>query len=300
MTLTSPASRSPRTPDPSTQAPAPSRRQALVRIGYAVVGLTLFTAYLVATFPYSMTLSKVLAPMGLQVSSTSQSASFPFGARLAGVRLLSTRPASAGLLVESPDVTITPAFLSMLTMHPGVRVRAALYDGIVNVMLRPSGGGTAIEYDLDSVNIALQRLLVIPGASAAGTLSGNGNLWLSPAEIAEKGDGEFSAAGLSLTSPFAASPIRLGDGHSKFTLADGTLTIDQFTTSGGDLALTAEGTVQLAPDPGDSVLAIDFTLAFSPSPATAQQLSVLLSMLPHPPGPQPYHLTGTLNAPRIS
>jgi type II secretion system protein N len=260
--------------------------------------LTLFAAYLISTFPYSSTLTRVLAPMGLEVSSTSQSASFPFGARLAGVRLISTRPASAGLLVESPAVTIAPAFLSMLTTHPGVRVKAALYDGIVNVLLRPGRRGTAISYDLDSVELARQQLWTIPGASAAGALSGSGNLLLSPDDIAETGDGILSAAGLTFTSAFASSPIRLGEGHSKFKLDQGTLTIEQFTTSGGDLVLTAEGTIQLAPDPGESELAIEFTL--STSPAAASQLAVLLAILPHPPGPEPYHLTGTLNAPRIS
>jgi len=223
--------------------------------------------------------------MGLEVSSQSQSASFPFGARLAGVRLRSTRPASAVPFIESPAVTIAPAFLSMLTLHPGVRVKAALYDGVVDVMLRPSGGGTAISYDLDSLDIARQRLLTIPGASAAGMLSGSGSILLSSGDIAESGDGVLSAAKLTLTSPFANSPIRLGDGHSKFKLDQGTLTIEEFTTSGGDLMLTATGTVQLAPDLGQSVLAIQFTL--SPAPAAASRLAVLLAMLPHPPGPQP-------------
>ena len=262
------------------------------------MGLTLFAAYLISTFPYSATLSKVLAPMGLAVSSQSQSASFPFGARLAGVRLSSTRPASAGPFIESPAVTIAPAFLSMLTLHPGVRVKAALYDGVLNATIRPSGGNTAISYDLDSLDIARQRLIVIPGGSAAGTLSGSGNMLLSSGDVAESGDGVLSAAGLTLTSPFANSPIRLGDGRSRFKLDQGTLTIEEFTTSGGDLMLTAEGTIQLAPDPGESVLAIQFTLATAP--AAASQLAVLLAMLPHPPGPQPYRLTGTLNAPRIS
>jgi type II secretion system protein N len=263
-----------------------------------VVGLTLFAAYLISTFPYSATLSKVLAPMGLEVSSTSQSASFPFGAQLSGVRLISTRPASAGLLVESPAVTIAPAFLSMLTMHPGVRVKAALYDGVVNVTIHPSGDDTAISYDLDSLELARQQLWTIPGASAAGALSGSGNLLLSPANIAETGDGILTAAGLTFTSALASSPIRLGDGHSKFKLDEGTLTIEELATSGGDLTLTAEGTVQLAPNPGESELAIRFTL--STAPAAASQLAVLLAILPHPPGPEPYHLTGTLNAPRIS
>jgi type II secretion system protein N len=269
-----------------------------VRIGYVVVGLTLFAAYLISTFPYSTTLSKVLAPMGLEVSSTSQSASFPFGARLSDVRLISTRPQSAGLIVESPTVTIAPAFLSMLSMHPGVRVKASLFDGSVNVMLRPSGGGTAISYDLDSVDIARQHLLAIPGADASGRLSGSGNLLLSPNGIAEGGDGELNAAGLTLMSALASSPIRLGDGHSKFKLDQGTLTIEEFTTIGGDLTLTAEGTIQLAPDPAESELALQFTL--TASPAAGAQLSAFLSMLPHPPGPQPYHLTGPLTAPRIS
>jgi type II secretion system protein N len=278
--------------------PAQYLRPRFIRIAYVVVGLTLFAAYLISTFPYSTTLTKVLAPMGLEVSSTSQSASFPFGARLSDVRLSSTRPTSRGLLVESPAVTIAPAFLSMLTMHPGVRVKAALYDGVVNVTIRPSGGGTAISYDLDTVQLARQQLWTIPGASAAGALSGSGNLLLSSDGIAESGGGVLSAAGLTFTSALASSPIRLGDGHSKFKLDQGTLTIEELTTSGGDLTLTAEGTVQLAPDPGQSELAIQFTL--STAPAAASQMAVLLAILPHPPGPQPYRLTGTLNAPRIS
>jgi type II secretion system protein N len=279
-------------------SPAQFHRPRFIRIAYTAVGLTLFAAYLISTFPYSATLTKVLAPMGLEVSSTSQSASFPFGAQLSGVRLISTRPTSAHLLVESPAVTIAPAFLSMLTTHPGVRVKAALYDGVVNVTIRPSGGGTAINYDLDSIELARQQLWTIPGASAAGALSGSGNLLLSSGDIAETGAGELSAARLTLTSALASSPIRLGDGHSKFKLDQGTLTIEELTTNGGDLMLTGEGTIQLAPDPGQSELAIQFTL--STSPTAASQLGMLLAMLPHPPGPLPYHLTGTLNNPRIS
>jgi type II secretion system protein N len=291
-------SRSPRTLDAARDVSATWRRPALVRVAYIVVGLTLFAAYLISTFPYSTTLSKVLAPMGLEISSTGQSASFPFGARLSDVRLISTRPANAGLLLESPAVTIAPSFLSMLMMHPGVRVKANLFDGVVKATIRPSGGGTSVSYDLDSVDIARQHLFAIPGADASGRLSGSGDLTLSPADIAQSGEGDLSAAGLTIMSALASSPIRLGEGHSKFKIDQGTLTIEEFTTTGGDLTLNATGTIQLAPDPGDSELAIQFTLATSP--AASAQLGILLSTLPHPPRPEPYHLTGTLNAPRIS
>ena len=287
--------RSPRTFDPTTGSPAQSRK--FLYIAYTVLGLTLFAAYLIATFPYSPTLSKVLAPMGLEVTSTGQSASFPFGAKLSGVRLKSTRATPGGLMVESPAVTIAPSLLSMLMFHPGVRVKAALYDGIVNVTLRPSSGGTAISYDLDSVDISRQTLFPLPEADASGTLSGNGSLWLDGGNIAQTGDGELSAAHLTLKSPFLGIPIALGDGQSKFKLDQGTLTIEQCATSGGDVAVNASGTVQLTPDPSQSVLAVQFTL--SPTPAAESRLSGFFLMLPHPPGPEPYHLAGTVSAPRI-
>jgi type II secretion system protein N len=279
--------------------PSPQyQRPRFLRTAYTLVGLTLFAAYLISTFPYSKTLTQVLAPMGLEVSSTGQRASFPFGAQLSDVRLISTRNPSGSLIVESPAVTIAPSYLSMLTMHPGVRVKAALYDGVVNVTIRPTKLGTAFSYDLDAVELARQQLWTMPGASAAGALSGTGNLLLSPDNFAETGDGILSGTGLTFTSAFSSSPTRLGDGHSKFKLDQGTLTIEQLSTSGGDLALTAEGTIQLNSDPAQSELEIQFTLSIAP--AAASHLALLLAMLPHPPGPQPFHLTGTLAAPRIS
>ena len=61
---------------------------------------------------------------------------------------------------------------------------------------------------------------MVPGTSfcqaariAFCTLSGSGNLLLSSSGIAESGDGELSAAGLTFFSALATSPIRLGDGH---------------------------------------------------------------------------------------
>ncbi len=186
----------------------------------------------------------------------------------------------------------------MFTLHPGVRVKAALYDGVVNVMLRPGSGGTDISYDLDSVDIARQRLLMIPGAAAGGTLSGSGGLWLSPGDIAQTGDGVLSATGLTFTSPFAEAPIRLGDGHSKFKLDQGTLTIEEFTTSGrrfdverrGHSPVRAQRRSERARDPVHSHSRAERRSA-NAGPARNAAAS---------PSSQPYYLSGTLNAPRIS
>ena len=194
-------------------------------------------------------------------------------------------------------MTIAPSFLSMLMFHPGVRVKASLFNGLVDVTLHPSGGGTAISYDLQSLDISRQSLFPLPDLDPTGKLSGGGTLWLDQSNLAQSGGGLLNTADLVIHSPFLGVPILLGDGQSKFKLDQGILTIEQCATNGGDLAVNATGTVQLAPNPEQSELAIEFTL--SPSPAAASKLSGLLLLLPHPPGPQPYRLTGTLGAPRI-
>ena len=278
-------------------APESFWRRHLVQIGYAVFGLVLFAGLLFATFPYSATLSKVLAPMGFEFSSAGQSIRFPFGAELTSVRVSSTTSAEHSA-IEFPSITIAPSLLSLLALQPGVRVTASLYDGVAKVTIRPSSGGTAISYDLDGLNIAKQRLVTISVGAASGTISGNGKLWLSPSDLdADTGDGEVSSAGLTITSPLANGPIRLGTGAGTFKLEHSALTIEGLKTSGGDLTVTASGTIQLAPDPAQSTLAIQFTLV--PEPAAASRLGVLFAVLPHPPNAQPYRLTGTLAAPRI-
>jgi type II secretion system protein N len=286
-------------PDVRESAPASFWRSHLVEIGYAAFGLVLFAGFLFATFPYAATLSKVLAPMGFEFSSATQSIRFPFGAELTGVRVRSTTSSAPYPLIESSSITIAPSILSLLALQPGVRVTASLYDGVAKVTIRPSSGGTAISYDLDALNIAKQQLLTISTGTASGTISSNGKLWLSPADLdADSGDGEMSGAGLTITSPLASGPIRLGAAAANFKLEHGAVTIEGLRTSGGDLTLTASGTIQLAADPARSTLAIEFTLV--PEPAAASRLGVLFAFLPHPPNAQPYRLTGTLSAPRIS
>ncbi len=271
-----------------------------VKLGYAVFGLVIFAGFLFATFPYTATFSKVLAPMGFEFSSASQSINFPFGAELTQVRVSSMTAAAQNPVIECPVMTIAPSLLSLFTLQPGVRVKANLYDGIARATIRPSGGGTAISYDLDAVNIAQQRLFALPAdASASGTMSGHGKLWFSPTDLTtDSGNGEMTGAGLAIRSDFLNAPIQLGHAQAKFKIDRGFLTIEELKTSGGDVTLSASGTIQLAPDPAQSTVAIQFTIV--PTPAAASRLSLLFAILPRHPGHEPYQLTGTLAAPQIS
>ena len=56
-------------------------------LAYTAVGVLLFFASLLATFPYADTLTGVLAPMGLRLTMRDQGLSFPFGIRMDGVML---------------------------------------------------------------------------------------------------------------------------------------------------------------------------------------------------------------------
>ncbi len=274
-------------------------RAHLVQVGYATLALILFSTFLVSTFPYSSTLAKVLAPMGLEFSSTGQAIHFPIGAELTDVRVDSITSPRATPLFESPVVTIAPSILSWLMLNPGVRVKASVYDGVATVTARRSGTGTALRFNLDALDISSQHVFENPGWNAAGHLSGAGEFWITSSNIgADRGDGELSAALLTLISPMVQGPIRLGEAHAKFKLSDGILTIESLCSSGGELGIEARGTVQLSPVIGDSQIAIQFKL--TPSPAATSRLGLVFALLPHPPGAQPYQLTGTLNSPHIS
>ena len=268
-------------------------------LAYTLFGVILFASFLFATFPYSATLAKALAPMGYQFSSTSQQLNFPFGAQLTNVRINLLTSTAHDPVLECPVMTIAPSLLSILMLQPGVRLKANLYDGIARATIRPSSGGTAITYDLDAMKIAEQHVFTLPVGSASGTISGSGRLWLSPQDLTtDTGKGELSGTELEIKSDFLNAPIHLGTGQANFKLDQGVLTIENLKTSGEDLTVTATGTIQLSPNPDDSTIAIQFTLI--PTPSAASRLALLFHLLPHPPGLQPYNLTGTLNSPRIS
>ncbi|HYL58501.1 MAG TPA: type II secretion system protein GspN, partial [Candidatus Acidoferrales bacterium] len=237
--------------------------------------------------------------MGLELDTASQGFAFPFGAKLSGVRLTSTRSNPPSLLIESPAVRIAPSIVSLLMFHPGVRVNASIYDGVVNLALRQNGHATTVDCEFDGVNLAREHSFERSGVSATGILSGHTQLLLSSGGLEDgNGGGELNGSAMTIAPGAGIPVIRLGRAHAQFKLDGGKLTIQEFKTSGGDLEVSATGTILLAPDAAQSTLDVQFTLV--PSPAAASQLATLFAMLPHPPGTRPYQLSGSLSAPRLS
>src|SRR5258708_21174659 len=108
MTSISPAPRSPGMVDRRAEVPASKSRKWLVRVGYALFGLAIFIAFVIATFPYSDTLSNLLTPHAMQITIGEQHLDFPFGAQLLDVRVTSLT--NGAPVFESPAISVTPSF----------------------------------------------------------------------------------------------------------------------------------------------------------------------------------------------
>jgi hypothetical protein len=76
------------------------------------------------------------------------------------------------------------------------------------------------------------------------------------------------------------------------------LTIDGLRTFGGDVALNADGTVELSPEWTES--ALDLRLRVTPDARAAERLGVLIRLLPPRPDNRPYLIGGTLGEPVVN
>jgi type II secretion system protein N len=274
-------------------------RAHLRAFGYVAFGAAVFLVSLIATFPYTATLSALLEPLNLSLTSSGQAFSLPLGAALSDVRLASTQPA-APFELESSKVTLAPAFGALLLGEPGVRVHARIYGGAVHATVYRSGAGLGLSFDLSDVGLARIAALREFGANVLGRLSGSGWARLEGNDpTAARARIDFRAADLTIRVARGFVPVRLGDVTGALRLARGELEVTRLNSHGPDGRLHGHGTIHLGPDPAQG--RIDMRLVIDPSPAGRKRLGVLFGLLPHPPGPrQPYVVTGPLFAPSIS
>jgi len=272
-------------------------RQHATRIGYAAIGVLLFFAFLLATFPYGDTLTGMLAPMGLRLSSRGQGISFPFGIRMDGVMLDS--PADGRALFQSDRMRVTPALLSWLMGSPGVRISADAYGGSFNLRARRSGAATELSFSGADLHLESYPALRAMGVNLAGIISGDGNAYISQDDIsADHGVIHLTASGASYRIFTGTPPLKLGDVTALVKIDNGKVTIEHVESHGGDLTVSGRGVIELDPNLPDSEVAIKFQLATTP--VGRKQLGFLLNFLPHPPNATPYFLHGTLAAPGLS
>jgi type II secretion system protein N len=275
---------------------AREQRSAIV---YFAFGAAVFIASLAATFPYAATLTALLQPLSLAFSSSSQGLSLPLGAALSDVRVVSLEPASP-FEIESPDVTLAPALGALLLGEPGVRVHAQLYGGALSATLYRTGAKIGVSFAVSDMGLARLAALRALGGSVLGRISGGG--WAELASnnaAATTGELNFRTADLTIQVAEGFAPIRLGQVDGALKLArGGALRVSKLSGHGPDGEIQGQGTIRVGSDAKQS--RIDFELTIEPSAEGRRRLGVLFGLLPHPPGSQPYMLSGPLLTPSIS
>jgi type II secretion system protein N len=267
---------------------------------YSAFGAAVFIASLAATFPYAATLTALLKPLSLGFSSSSQGINLPLGAALSDVRVVSLEPASP-FEIESPDVTLAPALGALLLGEPGVRVHAQLYGGALRATVyRKGAAAIGVSFTLSDMGLARMAALHPFGGNVLGRVSGGGWAELAGNDTAATtGKLDFRTADLTILVAEGFAPIRLGEVKGSLKLAGGgALRVSKLRGKGPDGAIAGQGTIRFGPDAARS--RIDFALTIEPSDEGRKRLGVLFGLLPHPPGPHPYMLSGPLLTPAIS
>ncbi len=272
-------------------------QQHSLQIGYAALGVILFFAFLLARFPYADTLSGVLAPMGLRVSSREQGMSFPFGVKLSGVILDSVD--GGHQFFQSDQLRVTPALLSFLIGSPGVKIKADAYGGNFDLWARRSGDATALSFSGADLHLERYPALKTLGLNLDGIISGDGDIYVSQQDLAaDHGVIHLAASDAALRLVPGIPPLKIGTLTASINLDKGRLNLEQLASHGGDVTLSGRGVIQLEPNLADSAIAIRFQLEATPT--GRERLGFLLNLLPHPPSSTPYFLHGTLGAPALS
>ncbi len=298
------------------QSPVPTRKRRWMLAGYGIFATILFVVFVTARFPYADTISVLVAPMRLKVVFQSQQMSFPIGARLQNVRLVSL--ANEQLLLQSPSVTVAPGVAGLLLGRPCLRVRAQIYGGVVDATVRQRAQATIVDFELDSLSLAhLSRGAAEPslraqaqgdaevdalhqlGVVLSGELSGRGSAqMMGPDIIADSASMIVLGRAVKLAIVNGLPPLELGAVSGKVLLDRGIVALRDLRARGSDGEIEANGEIHLAPDVADST--VQLTLSLKPTAQGRASFGLFLKMLPHPPGEGPYHVEGPLTFPSVS
>lgn len=276
--------------------PAVVRRHAS-KVAYIAIGVALFFAFLLASFPYADTISGLLAPTGLHLSTQSQGLSFPYGLRMDGVTLDSSRDGRE--LFQSAKLRVTPSITAWLTGATGLRIKADAYRGNLDVHARRHGNEAEISFNGADLHIDDYTALRAMGVYVGGIVSGTGNAYLVQNDLfGDRGFVNLTASDASYRMFPGAPAWKLGDITAIVKLEQGKITIEQIESHGGDIMLSGRGVIELQPNLRESEVAIRFRLTLTP--AGRKQLGFLVNFLPHPPNSTPYFLSGTLGFPSLT
>ncbi len=268
-------------------------------VGYGVVGSVAFLVFLVVNFPYDLALSRLLAPLGLELSYSAQSPSLPLGISLSNVSVTSAFGGLDEPVFSGTQLEVAPVLESLAVGQPGLAMSGQAYGGFLSLTVERASGAIRINFNATSLSLGRYPALRRFGVEVAGLLSGRGEGLLDPATFSGN-SARIALEAHNLTVRFAQglAPVRLGTVVGNLDLKGRTIELRQLNGHGADLTLDMHGTVALAPDPRASL--VNLILKLDPTASGRSRLGFLLNLLPHQPGVRPYRIRGRIYAPSVT
>jgi type II secretion system protein N len=268
-------------------------------VAWALGALLLLVASLVASFPYNVTVSQLLAPYKLRLAYQDQHLNLPIGVRLEHVSLLSTADGKGHPLIESQSVALTPMFSSLLLGQKGLYLSAQIFGGSLLASLDQTDDRIKINFDASALSLADIQQVAPLEVKLNGLISGEGSAQINgPNLLEDRCDSTLKAKSVTLEITEGFPLINLGEVRGKVALKDGALTFQDVETHGGDVESTAAGVIHLAEDL--SLSTIDARVALTPTPAGRDHFGLFFHMLPHPPDQGPFYIRGPLLSPSLT
>ncbi len=283
---------------------------------YTILAGALLLVMVLATFPYTETISAFLAPIDLEIISERQTIAFPFGAELHNVNLVSASDGQS--LLCAPKVTVSPEIVWLLLGQLCVRFHANVFGGILDAAVRRKVQNTVVNFEFASLNLAevsssektIELLLRAPQHRTEppqtltrhnldGHLSGHGWIQINGPELVTM-NGKITVTVRDLRADLVRGmpPLEFGIAHARISVDGRILTLNDVTAEGPDGALAASGEIRLGYDVLDSVTHL--ALVLKPAARGVASFGMFLNILPHPPDAGPYHIDGPIRSPTVS
>jgi len=214
---------------------------------------------------------------------------------------------SGPALLTIDNLTLKPAWLSLLTFSGGAKAYADLLEGSLFMQVSADsfseGGRVAVDLEMDEIEPGRAKsLLRFPLAALSGALSGRGEVSFDPAAWV-RGAGELEVEwreGSFTLSPAITrlGPVLIDQGTAHLTMAEGKVKVERLALVGPEIDLQTSGTVTLAPVVKYSRL--NLTVRLTLKGALKKKLDPLLFMLPPAHGGvRTIKLGGSLMAPSL-
>ena len=212
--------------------------------------------------------------------------------------------------VAARDVRVTPAWLTVVTASPGLRVKASCFGGTVKTSMRVAykGGWRSLKVKADAIRLAALLPYLESHLPVKMTLSGLGDASLNlTREPLTEGGGKVALSDVVVGFDDPLVPVdalTFSTVTAEVTVKGQTLTLSRLHVEGTELDAELRGTVTLTGQMASS--RINLTGTVDPDPAFVKALSdrVPLAMLVDPKllkrGRIPLRITGSLADPRVS